>query len=147
MVHDGAALRGAWGNAGEIGHMPVMPDGDPCPCGNRGCLERYVSLEAWERRARVVGEQRWIVDVAPLFRAALVTIENLFDPETIVVGGLAPKRLLERLVDAAAPLPNSIAARSDRRAPRVTLSPSGRTRCSSARRRSPSRACSRRASA
>jgi predicted NBD/HSP70 family sugar kinase len=125
MVHDGAALRGAWGNAGEIGHMPVMPHGDPCPCGNRGCLERYVSLEAWERRARVIGEQHWIVEVAPLLRAALITIENLFDPETIVVGGLAPKRLLERLVDAAAPLPNSIAARSDRRAGRVTLSPVG----------------------
>ena len=125
MVHDGAALRGAWGNAGEIGHMPIMPLGDPCPCGNRGCLERYVSLEAWERRSRVIGEGAWIVEVAPLFRAALITIENLFDPETIVVGGLAPKRLLQRLIEAAAPLPNSIAARSDRRAPRVTLSPVG----------------------
>ena len=47
MVHDGAVLRGAWGNAGEIGHMPVVPDGEPCPCGNRGCLERYLSLEAF----------------------------------------------------------------------------------------------------
>ena len=125
MVHDGAALRGAWGNAGEIGHMPVMPDGDPCPCGNRGCLERYVSLEAWERRSRVIGEPAWIAEVAPLFRTALVTIENLFDPETIVVGGLAPKRLLQRLAEAAAPLPNSVAARQDRRAPRITLSPVG----------------------
>jgi len=125
MVHDGAALRGAWGNAGEIGHMPAVPDGESCPCGNRGCLERYVSLEAWERKAHISGEERWIADAAPLFRSALVTIENLFDPETIVVGGLAPKRLLERLVEAAAPLPNSIAARSDRRALRVTLSSVG----------------------
>lgn len=125
MVHDGAALRGAWGNAGEIGHMPVMPHGDPCPCGNRGCLERYVSLEAWERRARTIGEQQWILEVAPLLRTALVTIENLFDPETIVVGGLAPRRLLQKLVAAAQPLPNSVAARNDRREPRVTLSPVG----------------------
>ncbi|TIM61373.1 MAG: ROK family transcriptional regulator, partial [Mesorhizobium sp.] len=43
MVHDGSALRGAWGNAGEIGHIPVVPGGEPCPCGNRGCLERYLS--------------------------------------------------------------------------------------------------------
>lgn len=125
MVHDGAALRGAWGNAGEIGHMPVMPFGDPCPCGNRGCLERYVSLEAWERRSRVIGEQNWIVEVAPLLQAALVTVENLFDPETIVIGGLAPARLLQRLAEAVQPLPNSIAARSDRRAPRLMLSPIG----------------------
>jgi predicted NBD/HSP70 family sugar kinase len=125
MVQDGAALRGAWGNAGEIGHMPVMPLGDPCPCGNRGCLERYVSLEAWERRSRVIGEQAWIVEVAPLLQTALVTVENLFDPETIVVGGLAPARLLQRLAEAAQPLPNSIAARNDRTAPRLMLSPIG----------------------
>ncbi|HET7714234.1 MAG TPA: ROK family transcriptional regulator [Bauldia sp.] len=125
MVHDGAALRGAWGNAGEIGHMPVVPDGDPCPCGNRGCLERYVSLEAWERNAHRLGEERWVAEAAPLFRTALVTIENLFDPETIVVGGLAPKSLIERLAEAAAPLPNSIAARRDRRVPRLTLSSVG----------------------
>jgi predicted NBD/HSP70 family sugar kinase len=125
MVHDGAALRGAWGNAGEIGHMPVVADGDLCPCGNRGCLERYVSLEAWERRARVIGETAWIAEVAPLLRTALVTIENLFDPETIVLGGIAPKPLLMRLAGAVTPLPNSVAARSDRRAPRVTLSPIG----------------------
>ncbi|MCB1500297.1 MAG: ROK family transcriptional regulator [Bauldia sp.] len=125
MVEDGAALRGAWGNAGEIGHMPVVPGGDPCPCGNAGCLERYVSLDAYERRAAEIGEAAWIAEAAGPFRAALVTIENLCDPETIVVGGLAPKRLLERLAEAAAPLPNSIAARRDRRAPRVTYSPVG----------------------
>jgi predicted NBD/HSP70 family sugar kinase len=125
MVHDGVALRGAWGNAGEIGHMPVVPDGDFCPCGNRGCLERYVSLDAYERRAPAIGETGWLAEAAPLFRSALVAIENLFDPETIVVGGLAPKRLIERLVEAAKPLPNSIAARNDRRAPRLVLSSIG----------------------
>ena len=46
MVHDGAILRGGHGNAGEIGHLPLVPDGEPCPCGNRGCLERYLSLRS-----------------------------------------------------------------------------------------------------
>ena len=41
-------------------------------------------------------------EVAPIFRNAIVTIENLFDPETIVLGGLAPDELLERLARAAA---------------------------------------------
>ena len=54
------ALRGACGNAGEIGHMPVVPGGDPCPCGNRGCLERYLSLEACERRR--AGDRRGRLD-------------------------------------------------------------------------------------
>ena len=125
MVHDGTALRGAWGNAGEIGHIPVVPGGDPCPCGNRGCLERYLSLEAFERRARTIGEDRWLAEVAPVFRTAIATIENLFDPETIIVGGLASKQLLSRLVAAASPLANSVAARRTRTASRLTLSAAG----------------------
>ena len=99
MVHDGVALRGAWGNAGEIGHIPVVPGGDPCPCGNRGCLERYLSLEAYERRAKAIGEDAWLEEVAPILRSAVVTIENLFDPATIILGGLAPNNLLAKLID------------------------------------------------
>ncbi|TGT50669.1 ROK family protein, partial [Mesorhizobium sp. M00.F.Ca.ET.170.01.1.1] len=87
MLHDGAVLRGAWGNAGEIGHIPVVPGGEPCPCGNRGCLERYISLDA---RSRWSGDDAgWVAEVAPVFRNAIAIIENLFDPETIVLGGLA----------------------------------------------------------
>jgi predicted NBD/HSP70 family sugar kinase len=125
MVHDGVALRGAWGNAGEIGHMPVVPGGDRCPCGNCGCLERYVSMEAYERRTRVVGEAAWLAEIVPIVRSAIVTIENLFDPQTIIVGGLAPQRLLRQIFAAAAPLPNSIAARNDRRGERVLVSAAG----------------------
>lgn len=123
MVHDGRILRGAWGNAGEIGHIPVVPGGEPCPCGNRGCLERYVSLDALQRSG--VPEERWLAAVAPIFRNAVVTIENLFDPETVVLGGLASQRLLGALAELAGGLPNSIAARRDRRAPRVLVAESG----------------------
>lgn len=125
MVHDGRALRGAWGNAGEIGHVPVVPDGEPCPCGNRGCLERYLSLEAYERRTKEIGVEAWLDEVAPLLRAAVVTIENLFDPTTIVLGGIAPKELLVRLADAVEPLPNSVAVRRNRRVDRLILTAAG----------------------
>ena len=43
IVAGGALLRGANGFAGEIGHMVVDPQGPPCPCGQRGCWERYAS--------------------------------------------------------------------------------------------------------
>lgn len=125
LVHDGAVLRGARGNAGEIGHVPLVPDGDPCPCGNRGCLERYISLDAFHRRAGQIGEAAWLAEVAPLFRATVTMIENLFDPQTIVLGGLAPDGLLDRLVAAAGTLPNSVAARSDRSVPRILVSDAG----------------------
>lgn len=123
MVHDGSALRGAWGNAGEIGHIPVVPGGEPCPCGNRGCLERYLSLEALRRRN--VGDAEWVDEVGPIFRSAITIIENLFDPETIILGGLASTDLLERLAGSAANLPNSVSARRDRTTPRVTVARGG----------------------
>lgn len=123
MVHDGAALRGAWGNAGEIGHIPAVPGGEPCPCGNRGCLERYLSLEALRRRK--IADAEWVSEIAPIFRNAVTIIENLFDPETIILGGLASTDLLERLAGAAAHLPNSVSARSDRTTPRVSVARGG----------------------
>lgn len=123
MVHDGSALRGAWGNAGEIGHIPVVPGGEPCPCGNRGCLERYLSLEALRRRN--ISDADWVDEVGPIFRSAITIIENLFDPETIILGGLASTDLLERLAGSVANLPNSISARKDRTAPRVTVARGG----------------------
>ncbi|TGQ83758.1 ROK family transcriptional regulator [Mesorhizobium sp. M8A.F.Ca.ET.207.01.1.1] len=123
MMHDGSVLRGAWGNAGEIGHIPVVPDGELCPCGNRGCLERYLSLEARGRRAG--GDADWVAQVGPIFRNAIAIIENLFDPETVVLGGLAASELLERLADAAEPLHNSVSARADRKTPRVIVASGG----------------------
>jgi predicted NBD/HSP70 family sugar kinase len=55
MVLDGAPYRGAAGAAGEFGHLPLVPDGLPCVCGNRGCLETLVSTEALLRRATELG--------------------------------------------------------------------------------------------
>ena len=45
-------VRGVNGFTGEIGHMVVDPDGPPCPCGRRGCWERYASGSGLARLAR-----------------------------------------------------------------------------------------------
>ncbi len=52
LVLDGAVYRGTAGLGGEVGHMIVAPDGDPCDCGNRGCLEAMASGSALGRAAR-----------------------------------------------------------------------------------------------
>ncbi len=52
VVTGGRLLRGAHGVAAEIGHLCVVPDGLPCGCGNRGCLESYASGTALVRAAR-----------------------------------------------------------------------------------------------
>ena len=53
LVLDGRLYRGANGNAGEIGHMRVVPEGGPlCGCGKRGCLEAFCSGPSIARRTR-----------------------------------------------------------------------------------------------
>src|SRR4051812_18405812 len=52
IVTDGKLQRGHNGFAGEPGHMIVDPDGPPCPCGRRGCWERYASGSGLGRLAR-----------------------------------------------------------------------------------------------
>lgn len=57
IVAGGVLLRGANGFAGEIGHMVVDPDGIPCPCGKRGCWERYASGSGLRRLAQDAAAQ------------------------------------------------------------------------------------------
>ena len=52
LIVEGRILHGSHSLGGEFGHMIVQPDGDPCACGQRGCLERYSSAAALARRAR-----------------------------------------------------------------------------------------------
>ncbi|MFF3262445.1 ROK family protein [Streptomyces sp. NPDC002932] len=51
LVQDGVLRRGASGAAGEIGHVPVTDNGRLCACGNRGCLEAYLSFAGLVRTA------------------------------------------------------------------------------------------------
>jgi glucokinase len=55
LVTNGAVVTGAGCAAGEIGHMPVYPDGRRCPCGQIGCLEVYASGAAVARRYTELG--------------------------------------------------------------------------------------------
>ncbi|GHE32396.1 sugar kinase [Streptomyces capitiformicae] len=104
---DGRVEAGAHGFAGEIGHIVVRPGGTPCPCGQRGCLERFASAaavsQAW---AEVSGDpEADAADCAkavesgdPLAEAVwrravdaladgLITALTLLDPRTLIIGG------------------------------------------------------------
>ena len=51
IILDGKILDGNNGMAGEAGHNTVIPDGEDCPCGSRGCLELYASATGVQRMA------------------------------------------------------------------------------------------------
>jgi glucokinase len=56
VVAGGVLVRGANGFAGEVGHIVVDPDGPPCPCGKRGCWERFASGSGLARLGRLAAD-------------------------------------------------------------------------------------------
>jgi glucokinase len=56
LVLDGAPYDGRTGNAGHVGHVVVDPDGGPCTCGGRGCVE---TIAAGPRMAQWARENGW----------------------------------------------------------------------------------------
>ncbi|MGP8059024.1 MAG: ROK family protein [Acidimicrobiales bacterium] len=66
LVSGGRVLAGAAGFAGEIGHMTVDPSGPPCPCGRRGCWERYASGAGLGRLAREAAYAGRLAEVVSL---------------------------------------------------------------------------------
>ena len=117
VILDGKLYAGKDGAAGEIGHIPIANNGRPCFCGNRGCVEAYVSPSAIVARFRKKAANGWKsslvgrgeeITSADIFSAAAsgdplslnivertgrylgalaVIITNFLNPERIVVGG------------------------------------------------------------
>jgi glucokinase len=54
IIADGKVLHGLVGMAGELGHVTVVPAGNPCGCGNYGCLEKHASATAIVSMARML---------------------------------------------------------------------------------------------
>lgn len=54
IISHGHVLHGAVGMAGELGHLTVVPNGNPCGCGNVGCLEKHASATAIESMANLM---------------------------------------------------------------------------------------------
>ncbi len=55
IVSGGKVVHGFLGMAGEIGHITVVPNGNPCGCGNTGCLEKHASATSIIAHARMMG--------------------------------------------------------------------------------------------
>jgi len=115
VVIDGELYRGAFGGAGEIGHMTIDPAGPRCRCGEKGCLEALASDQALCTDAERLGfpgvatmaaaarngntsAQAAFRRVGQALGLGLKNVVNLLNPEAIVLGG-------ERMADADLFLP------------------------------------------
>ena len=105
LVTDGRPVTGAGGAAGEVGHIPLVPGGEACTCGQFGCLEVYASGAGLARRYAALSgrslaaedvvarlgvdpdaDRVWAEAMAVLAQGP-VTATLLLDPTTIVLGG------------------------------------------------------------
>jgi predicted NBD/HSP70 family sugar kinase len=107
VIVGGRPLTGVAGYAGEVGHMPVNPEGAPCRCGSVGCWETEVGEDALLVRAGLMpGGGRAAVDavlreagagsataqaaldhVGTWLGLGLASLANLLNPQLIVLGG------------------------------------------------------------
>ena len=56
IVSQGRLFRGGFGAGAELGHLRLVPDGLPCGCGARGCIEQYGSGRALLRLANEIAD-------------------------------------------------------------------------------------------
>jgi len=145
VIADGHAQRGAFGNFGEIGHIVTQINGNVCACGNFGCLETYASRMAVKSYlqsrghaandanalAQLLAQKNrdlldWIGCAAQHLSSAIAMLENIFDPETVILGGGMPNGIIDALI-ARLELPTgSVANRKERNIARVLRGSSGR---------------------
>jgi glucokinase len=107
VITRGQVFAGATGRAGELGHLPVFPEGEWCACGQRGCVETYASAAALSRRYAAASgisdvpaeevisraaagdpmAEGIFKDAITALGRALVTYVLLMDPQLILIGG------------------------------------------------------------
>jgi glucokinase len=90
LVVDGRLVEGASGNAGHIGHVVVEPDGRPCACGGRGCLEAEASGLSIEQVTGAPPEAAGLAVVertGRLVGRAVASTVSLLDLRLVVVAG------------------------------------------------------------
>ena len=145
VIADGHAQRGAFGNAGEIGHIITQVGGTACGCGNHGCLEKYASRMSIRDHlaghgisspnglalAKLLADGNsalndWLGPAAENLSRAIGILENLFDPQTVILGGAMPDAVLDELIDRLELPVGSVANRPDRNNARVLRGSSGR---------------------
>ena len=111
IIIGGRVLHGAQGMAAELGHITISPNGNPCGCGNRGCVEKHASATAIAAMGRLMNlganltsEDVYNLAVAGNDRAmavfhamgealgiALATLINIFNfPLYLISGGPIP---------------------------------------------------------
>lgn len=111
--------------------MTVSPKGRPCPsCGQRGCLEAYASVYVLKEKLVCAGVadtelddlealfsagnpvvMEWIDEAAVHLAPMVAMLENILDPQTVILGGALPENIISEIIARMGHLPTSVASR------------------------------------
>ena len=100
LIIENKIYHGAFGSAGEIGHMAINFDGLKCGCGSVGCFEAYASqkyisartkisaseLDKLAKKGNKAAKEIW-EDFGKNLGIGIANLVNILDPEIVVVGG------------------------------------------------------------
>ena len=88
IILGGKALHGDLGMAAELGHITVVPNGNPCGCGNRGCVEKYASATAVSAMAKMLnlGPDLTAEEVYRLARGGNERAKSIFETVGTALG-------------------------------------------------------------
>jgi predicted NBD/HSP70 family sugar kinase len=94
LILEGSLLHGHRAAAGEIGHVVVDPDGDPCACGRVGCLETFLAVPHLRRAlASTDDRDRLLAETGARLGAALAPVVSTLNLHELVLSG--PLELLD----------------------------------------------------
>jgi glucokinase len=103
IISDGKLLRGSGGNAAELGHTIIYPDGQLCNCGQKGCAEAYASASNTAKRAAEAveaGEKSTLKKI--LEKKTQITCKDVFDH--LKAGDKLAKKITDQTAKALAVL-------------------------------------------
>lgn len=137
QVHNGHK-----GTTGHLGHVIINTNGAECWCGNRGCLDLYASLgsltkhlgsrlrpeDDWHQSLPTPDTHKpalesWFEQMSEPMRIALNIIENLLNPQTVILGGDVPSWFIDQFIRKLRPFIPSIAQFGERQIPRLIRAP------------------------
>lgn len=139
IIDQGRAVTGGFANAGEIGHIPVPYRGSTKlleATVSRLSVQRHLARsgvavessealeQAYAQGTPALGD--WLEAAVEPLSYAVTVIENLLDPETIILGGAMPDPILDHLIGAVHLAERSVSARARRDTPRLLRGASGR---------------------
>ena len=139
LMQSGRLVTGAFGNAGEIGHIPVVSSGTTIPLENaisRLAVQKHLAgsgldIDSSDGLAKAYTSGNadllaWLDAASEPLSNAVTIIENMFDPDAVILGGAMPDAIFDHLIDSVVLAERSVSNRPGRTTERLLRGASGR---------------------